>query len=121
MDREKVVKDNAVRGLQSAIEISGAMVHLRKEHAKALLVLLKEHKEKMEHLNNITLEYEKEVFRLRALLKEHEAKPVKVVKNAYNHEFYHCPRCDHPFYRPWVKPKFCYRCGQEVNWNECFE
>ena len=42
MDREKVVKDNAIRGLQSAIEISGALVHLRKEHAKAILELLKE-------------------------------------------------------------------------------
>lgn len=42
MDREKVVKDNAIRGLQSAIEISGALVHLRKEHAKAILALLKE-------------------------------------------------------------------------------
>lgn len=41
-DREKVIKDNAVRGLQSAIEISGALVHLRKEHAKAILELLKE-------------------------------------------------------------------------------
>ena len=34
--------------------------------------LLKEQKEKMEHLNNITLEYEKEVFRLQSLLKEQE-------------------------------------------------
>lgn len=42
MDREKVIKDNAIRGLQSAIEISGALVHLRKEHAKAILELLKE-------------------------------------------------------------------------------
>lgn len=41
-DREKVIKDNAIRGLQSAIEISGALVHLRKEHAKAILELLKE-------------------------------------------------------------------------------
>ena len=32
--------------------------------------LLKEQKEKMEHLNNITLEYEKEVFRLQTLLNE---------------------------------------------------
>lgn len=31
---------------------------------------VKEQKEKMEHLNNITLEYEKEVFKLQALLKE---------------------------------------------------
>jgi len=42
MGRENVVKDNAIRGLQSAIEISGALVHLRKEHAKAILDLLKE-------------------------------------------------------------------------------
>lgn len=45
MDREKVIKDNAIRGLQSAIEISGALVHLRKEHAKAILELLKEQDE----------------------------------------------------------------------------
>lgn len=42
--REKVIKDNAIRGLQSAIEISGALVHLRKEHAKAILTILKEQK-----------------------------------------------------------------------------
>ena len=46
MDREKVVKDNAIRGLQSAIEISGALVCLRKEHAKAILELLKEQQPK---------------------------------------------------------------------------
>jgi len=46
VDREKVIKDNAIRGLQSAIEISGAMVHLRKEHAKAILALLKEQEAK---------------------------------------------------------------------------
>lgn len=40
-DREKVIKDNAIRGLQSAIEIGGALVHLRKEHAKAILELIK--------------------------------------------------------------------------------
>ena len=53
-----------------------------------------------------------------ALLREQEAKPVKVVKNAYNHEFYYCPRCDRSFYGPWVKPKFCDRCGQAVKWND---
>ena len=37
------------------------------------LNLLKEQEEKMKHLNNITLEYEKEVFRLQTLLKEQEA------------------------------------------------
>lgn len=47
MDREKVIKDNAIRGLQSAIEISGALVHLRKEHAKAILELLKEQQDEI--------------------------------------------------------------------------
>lgn len=41
-ERERVIKDNAIRGLQSAIEISGALVHLRKEHAKAVLSMLKD-------------------------------------------------------------------------------
>lgn len=50
------------------------------------------------------------------LLKEQEAKPVKVVKNAYNHEFYYCPRCDRSFYELYVKPKFCDKCGQAVKW-----
>ena len=44
MDREKVIKDNAVFELQSAIEIGGALVHLRKEYAKAILALLQEQK-----------------------------------------------------------------------------
>lgn len=51
------------------------------------------------------------------LLKEQEAKPVKVVKNTYNHEFYYCPKCDSSFYETWLKkPKFCSECGQEVKW-----
>lgn len=52
------------------------------------------------------------------LLEKQEPKPVKVVKNAYNHEFYHCPRCDRSFYELYVKPKFCDKCGQEVKWDE---
>jgi hypothetical protein len=51
------------------------------------------------------------------LLKDQEPKPVKVVKNAYNHEFYYCPRCDRSFYElSFGKPKFCDKCGQEVKW-----
>lgn len=54
------------------------------------------------------------------LLKEQEPKPVKVVKvvkNAYNHEFYYCPRCDRSFYElSFGKPKFCDKCGQAVKW-----
>jgi hypothetical protein len=44
-------------------------VTLFTQHA---ITMLKEQEEKMEHLNNITLEYEKEVFRLKTLLKEQE-------------------------------------------------
>lgn len=42
MDRETLIKRNAIHGLESAIELSNSMVHLRKEHAKAILELLKE-------------------------------------------------------------------------------
>ena len=50
------------------------------------------------------------------LLKEQEPKPVKVTRNAYNHEFYYCPRCDRSFCELFVKPKFCDKCGQAVKW-----
>ncbi len=53
-----------------------------------------------------------------ALLKEQEPKPVKVKKNAYNHEFYHCPNCDREFYGPYKRPNYCDQCGQAVKWNE---
>ncbi len=52
MDREKVITDNAIRGLQSAIEISDALVHLRKEHAKAILALLKAQEADRENREN---------------------------------------------------------------------
>lgn len=52
-----------------------------------------------------------------SLLKKQEAKHVKVVKNAYNHEFYHCPRCDRSLYELFVKPNFCDKCGQELKWD----
>ena len=50
------------------------------------------------------------------LLKEQEAKPIKIVKNAYNHEFYFCPKCDGQFYDFYKKPVYCGRCGQAVKW-----
>ena len=58
MDREKVIKDNAIRGLQSAIEISGALVHLRKEHAKAILELLKEQEAVEPKVEKAILDYQ---------------------------------------------------------------
>lgn len=56
-----------------------------------------------------------EAVQILDLLKEQEPKPVRVVKNAYNHEFYYCPRCDRSFYDlSFGKPKFCDKCGQAV-------
>lgn len=42
MDRETLIKRNAMHGLETAIEISHSMVHLRKEHAIMILSMLKE-------------------------------------------------------------------------------
>ena len=53
VDRNNVIKDNAIRGLQSAIEISGALVHLRKEHAKAILALLKEQEDEKKRIMKV--------------------------------------------------------------------
>jgi len=50
------------------------------------------------------------------LLKKQEPKPVKVVKNAYNYDFYFCPNCDRQFYGLYTRPLFCDRCGQAVKW-----
>ena len=51
------------------------------------------------------------------LLKEQEPKVVKIKKNAYNHEFYYCPRCDRGFEDFFRKPMFCDKCGQAVKWD----
>lgn len=46
------------------------------------------------------------------LLKEQEPKPVKVTKNAYNYEFYHCPNCGRSFDLTYYKkPAYCDKCG----------
>ena len=87
MDREKVVKDNAIRGLQSAIEISGALVHLRKEHAKAIL----------------------------ALLKEQEAKKVNISQAYRGMKYGLCPQCGKQI-DTLMNPNYCGCCGQEVKW-----
>ena len=84
------------------------------------LALLKEQEEKMKHLNNITLEYEKEVFRLQTLLKEQEAeKPI-----AKEDDTYECCICgaivgqDELDASGIVQARFnyCQNCGQAVKW-----
>ena len=92
----EVIKDNAICGLQSAIEISGALVHLRKEHAKAILELLKEHE------------------------------PVEPWLSYDGNEYiFHCSNCDYEIYhngdsRDEYKAKeyaiFCRHCGRKVKW-----
>lgn len=74
MDREKVIEtfdaaefllvdhDKYTEGYNDGLET-------RKEIA---ISLLEEQEEKMKHHNDITLEYQKEVFRLQARLKEQE-------------------------------------------------
>lgn len=53
------------------------------------------------------------------LLKLQEPKPVKIIKNAYNYEFYYCPNCDRGFVDTYYKrPLFCDKCGQAVKWDE---
>ena len=51
------------------------------------------------------------------LLKEQEPKAVGIIKNAYNHEFYYCPRCNSGFEDSFWKPMFCDKCGQAVKWD----
>lgn len=52
-------------------------------------------------------------------LKKQEAKPVKITKNAYNYEFYHCPNCDRGFDLTYYKrPAYCDKCGQELKWDD---
>ena len=53
MDKETLIKRNAIHGLESAIELSNSMVHLRKEHAKAILELLKEQETKWIHREDL--------------------------------------------------------------------
>lgn len=56
---------------------------------------------------------------LKEQLKKQEAKPVKITKNAYNYEFYHCPNCDRGFELTYYKrPAFCDKCGQELKWDD---
>lgn len=74
IDREKVVEV-----LEKAKTVIEEWVPMFEQHntpagIDCAIDLLKEQEEKIEHLNNITLEYEKEVFRLQTLLKEQEYK-----------------------------------------------
>lgn len=53
------------------------------------------------------------------MLEERRPKPVKVTKNAYNHEFYYCPNCGRGFELTYYKkPAYCDKCGQAVKWDE---
>lgn len=62
--------------------------------------------------------YEQAICEIMSMLEEQEPKAVKIKKNAYNHEFYYCPRCDRGFEDFFRKPMFCGKCGQEVKWDE---
>lgn len=87
MDREKVAKDNAIHGLQSAIEISGALVHLRKEHAIAILELLKE---------------------------QEAVEPIPYHRSDGTIFKYECRQCRTKIFK---NDLFCRHCGRLVKWN----
>lgn len=100
MDREKVIEDNAVRGLQSAIEISGALVHLRREHAKAILALLKSQQAEIERLQPKTV---------------NPVKPLDV-DDDYT---YLCDSCKGElFCGDVLRDHFCPSCGGKVAWKD---
>ena len=103
MDREKIIKDLefCVNG-HFKVELS---------LATKILALLKEQKEKMEHLNNITLEYEKEVFRLQTLLKEQEAKTGHWIYKKYD-DMFMCSCCEKYSIRN--DYPYCHWCGAKM-------
>ena len=111
MDRKKVVKDNAIHGLQSAIEISGALVHLRKEHAKAILKLLKKQEEQIDtQRKNLII-----------LLNKQEA--VKSRRDANYVRMFRCGTCgeyvgfiDSDPGDPNEQDNYCRNCGRPVKW-----
>lgn len=83
------------------------------------LALLKEQEEKMKHLNNITLEYEKEVFRLQTLLKEQEAKTGHWIYLQYcANEGVYCSECHTKMFDRYPMKKklsqFCGHCGAKM-------
>ena len=93
MDRDTLIKRNAIHGLESAIELSNSMVHLRKEHAKAIL----------------------------ELLKEQEA--VKPVRDELTGRMWLCGKCgsyvgfeDNDPHDPNEFNKYCHECGRPVLW-----
>ena len=114
-DMEKIIKDNAIRGLQNVIEISGALVHLRKEYAKVILELLKEQEDTINELQNAYGYLQKQFFEAQdKLLKEQETvKPIKkeMVEITARYEF-DCP-CGAPLL---IGQPYCADCGKLVKW-----
>lgn len=111
----EVVKDtNYSRGLTDGLNIDDRLTEIAK-------LLEKEYKqeEKMEHLNNITLEYEKEVFRLQTLLKEQEV--VEPTINEYGEAYCICGEnvgiIPNSKNLPSVRSKYCHECGRRMKWN----
>lgn len=76
-------------------------------------------KEVVEHHDPIQLSVT-DANKILELLKKQETKPVKVTKNEYNYEFYHCPNCGRGFFEPtyYNRPAYCDQCGQRLKWND---
>lgn len=115
IDREKVINE-LVEHIESALAVDSDYVdYVRTDLLQYTVALLKEQGEKMEHLNNITLEYEKEVFRLQTLLKEQEAVEPTLIREGRNkyYSYYVCPRCDNEVV---YDQNYCSECGVQFLW-----
>lgn len=97
MDKETLIRRNAIHGLESAIELSNSVIHLRKEHAKAILIMLKEQETKWIHREDLDF---KDKF-------------------GCNHFHGMCGNCGfiHDFIDDHTgQYKYCPQCGQVVKW-----
>ena len=118
-DMEKIIKDNAIRGLQNVIEISGELVHLRKEYAKVILELLKEQEDTINELQNAYGYLQKQFFEAQdKQLKEQEPttfKPHYIDK--YGKHFIcgvECGSCHKEISSTY---HYCPYCGRSVKWD----
>ena len=97
MNIETLIKRNAIHGLESAIELSNSIVHLRKEYAKTILAMLKERETKWIHREDLDFKD----------------------KLGCNHFHGMCGNCGfiHDFIDNHTgQYKYCPQCGQVVKW-----
>jgi hypothetical protein len=108
--------EKAIKGLHEC-DLNGGKIG-NCPYKDAIIERLKEKEDLGTELTNAVELIHKKNERIEELLKKQEPKPVKVVKNAYNEDFYFCPNCDRQFYGLYKRPSYCDRCGQAVKWDD---